>query len=231
MQKIWESHPVIAERVKKDHAKVGLSGGHDYVHAFRVGETARKIALSEWDTEFLANCAGVAGLAHNADRILQKEWSVGRKDIDPEAVRALIRNWISDQFVAGACDTITEAVIRHEAHNQEDDSKVQIALMDADRVVNLDTDLFPRSGQHYADLPVVDYEHFLDDPEATYRNPKTILRDIRYSLDWIDPNSPVCVRTNLGKTMAESRANVFSTFFDALRSQLAEEGIDIPFKG
>lgn len=30
--------------------------------------------------------------------------------------------------------------------------------------------------------------------------------------------------------MDEARAHIFRTFFDALRSQLQEEGIDIPFK-
>lgn len=97
--------------------------------------------------------------------------------------------------------------------------------MDADRVVNLDADLFPRSGQYYHDLPVVDYKYFLDDQEATYRSPKSVLRDIAYSLDWADPSSPVCVRTRLGKKMAGERVKIFRTFFDALKLQLAEEGM------
>lgn len=229
MQKIWETYPDIAERIIADHKRVNLSGGHDYVHAFRVGETARKIGTDEW-SDAIGIPAGIAGLVHNADRIIQKERDVGRRDIEPEAIKALIQKWISDQCDIELCEIITEAVLQHAQINGTQDSNVQIALMDADRVINLDADLFPRSGQHYADLPVVDYEHFLDDPDATYRDPRTILRDINYSLDWVDPKSPVCVRTRLGKTMAEARAQIFRTFFDALRSQLQEEGIDIPFK-
>ncbi len=223
-------YPEVAERVVVDHERANLSGAHDFVHAFRVGETARKIGLDEWgDTERISQLAGIAGLTHNADRVIQKELDVGRANIDQWRVQERIDEWIGTTLRGTELQEVKTAVLGHSEINGEHDGEVMTALKDADRVVNLDSDLFPRSGQHYADLPVIDYEHFLDDPYATYRNPKTVLRDINYSLDWIDPSSNVCIRTRLGREMGEARVKVFQTFFDALKTQLAEEGIDVPF--
>ena len=222
--RIWENFPAVAERIKSGHQKAELFGHHDYVHAFRVGEVARQIALEEWGDQQLSYLAGLAGLAHNADRILQKLKSSN------QTVEELVRFWLHDVMMDETSRaTVVEAVLKHSNKNSPDDSKVLVALMDGDRVVNLDTDLFIRSGQYYANLPVVDYQNFLDDPKATYRDPRSVMRDIRYSLDWVDSTSSVCVRTKKGSEMANTRAKVFSTFFDALRGQLAEEGIAVPF--
>lgn len=224
--RIWERFAEISKHVRQKHEKVGLYGHHDWVHAFRVGEVARQVALDEWGDEHLSHLAGVAGLCHNADRIIQKEAGLGRREVPQKLVRALVIDWLSWGSISiTSVAILVHAVLEHDEKNSPEDSRVLIALMDADRVVNLDVDLFPRSGQYYHNLPVVDYKHLLDDPEATYRNPKSVLRDIAYSMDWADPTSPVCVRTRLGKKMAEERVKIFRTFFDTLQAQLAEEGI------
>src|SRR3989344_4380080 len=240
MKRIWDLFPVIAARVRADHEKVGLHGHHDWVHAFRVGEIARQVALEEWGDERLSHLAGISGLCHNADRLLQKEMNVGRRDVPHADIRALLEKQLATETMLfvyghggkplyGYCGpelyAIVQAVLQHDGKNSLEDSSVLIALMDGDRVVNLDTDLFPRSGQYYHELPVVDYRYFLDDPEATYRNHKTVLRDIAYSLDWANPTSNVCVRTCLGKEMVKRRVTVFQMFFDALQLQLEEEGM------
>jgi len=227
VKRIWEKFPSLAAAVRADHEAVGLHGHHDWVHAFRVGEVARQVALEEWGDEHLSHLAGIAGLCHNADRVLAHGHRVHLPSIavSCEGVDDLVEYWVGDVLNLEVVRLIVDAVLRHGAKNSPEDSKVCIALMDADRVVNLDADLFPRSGQYYHDLPVVDYKYFLDDQEATYRSPKSVLRDIAYSLDWADPSSPVCVRTRLGKKMAGERVKIFRTFFDALKLQLAEEGM------
>lgn len=224
--RIWERFPGVAQRVRQKHEEVGLYGHHDWIHAYRVGEVAYQVAEAEWDGG-IAAVAGLAGLLHNADRVMQKKMMVGRRDVPPSVVSALIKWWLEGApRVSGAVDyVVIDAVLKHDVKNSPEDSPVLVALMDADRVVNLDVDLFPRSGQYYHDLPVVDYKHLFDDPEATYRNPKSVLRDIAYSMDWADPASPVCVRTRLGKKMAEERVRHFRAFFDTLQAQLTEEGI------
>lgn len=222
MARIWELFPDVAARVRKTHEKVGLVGHHDCGHAYRVGDVAYEIAADEWNDRYIAMGAGLAGVSHNADHILQKE--LGCRDVPYDRVWGLVHGWIGAS-VGGAAYEIIDAVRKHDGINSSEDSKILIALMDADRVVNLDVDLFIRSGQRFPNDPAVDYLNYLSDPEATYRKPKSVLRDIAYALDWVDPASAVCVRTRLGKKMAESRVKVFRTFFDALKVQLEEEGM------
>jgi len=88
-----------------------------------------------------------------------------------------------------------DAVLKHSQINHESDSVELVIVKDADRVVNMDVDLFARSGQHYANLPVIDYKFLYANPKATYREPLSVFRDIVYSLDWVDPTSNVCIRT------------------------------------
>lgn len=227
-QHIWEVFPKVTQRIDQSHSRVGLHGHHDIAHAKRVGEVARMVAMDEWDDEHLSHLAGLAGLTHNSDRVLQKERGMGRRDVPAQDVQALIWEWLADAVPDSEKTGITDAVLRHDGLNSEDDSNIQIALQDADRIISLDADLMIRSGQYYHDLPAVDYVHFLGDPNASYRAPGTVLRDIAYSLDWIDPKSSVCIRTRLGKIMGESRARIFRTFFDALANQLTEEGLPLP---
>jgi hypothetical protein len=137
----------------------------------------------------------------------------------------LVDRW-QKQVFAYTTDAITDAVPKHNHCNSADDSKVLIALMDADRVANLDVDLFIRSGQNFHADPAVDYKLWLSGPEATYKKPRSVLRDIAYSLEWADPtNTKVGVRTKLGKQWAAERATVFRTFFAHLQQQLEQEGI------
>ena len=225
---IWDAFPSIAAAVRKSHEEVNLVGGHDWTHAFRVGELARIIALNEWSAESISHQAGISGLCHNADRILEKR--LGKGNITPGDIEKLVASWLTGiNMDAPASVTITTAVQKHDARNDPNDGPVLMALMDADRVVNLDIDLLPRSGQYYHNLPVVDYRHFLGDPEATYRSPKSVFRDIAYSLDWVDPSCPYCLRTRLGKSMANARAVLIRYLFEVMKTQLAEEGMEIPF--
>ncbi|OGJ62185.1 hypothetical protein A3C37_01705 [Candidatus Peribacteria bacterium RIFCSPHIGHO2_02_FULL_53_20] len=229
--RIWDLCPEIARRVEEEYAALAADGKkinhHDFAHAKRVGEIARQVAKDEWGDEHIAKLAGIAGLVHNADRIIQAQKGIGRREVSRDEVIALVKKWIENNLEETDVLTVLDAVLGHDGRNSEEDSPVKIALQDGDRVVNLDADLFPRSGQYYSDLPVVDFKHFLNDPEATYRNPKTVLRDINYSLDWVKSESGVCVRTKLGMEMAQQRAKVFTLFFEVLKAQLAQEGIDM----
>ncbi|MBT4120395.1 MAG: hypothetical protein HOG89_03515 [Candidatus Peribacter sp.] len=215
--RIWDLYSELAARVRKSHEEAGLVGHHDWIHAFRVGEQAMQIVMAEWGSVRNANLAGIAGLCHNADRICQKTGSEDPSD--------LVREWIGASLDYPSTNIIVDAVSKHSDVNDDDELEVAIALKDADRVVNLDVDLFIRSGQHYANLPAVDYRNMLDDPEASYREPKSVLRDIAYSLDWVNPDSDVCIRTKEGMARGRRRAEVFQTFFEHLTAQLEEEGV------
>lgn len=238
-QKIWEILPNLFAAVRKSHEDVGLVGHHDFIHAARVGEIAQQIAINEWADSVTAVLTGAAGLCHNADRILQKYLVVGRADVSQKQIASITEDWLENEsffhtdsaFGSKYKEAVVNAVLKHNGKNSANDWHVLIALMDADRVVNLDVDLFIRSGQNYHDLPTVDHKNWLCDPEATYSSPRSVLKDIAYSLDWVNPKSDVCVRTHLGKKLAYKRAEVFQMFFTALKKQLEEEGVrPYPFR-
>lgn len=230
MKRIWEELPALFAAVRKNHEEVGLVGHHDFVHAARVGETARQIAIDEWKDEQVALVAGAAGLCHNADRILQKKFGIGRKEVPKNDVVELVRNQLGRGFMFTAIEMeiIIDGVLKHDGRNSSDDDPVLVALMDSDRVVNLGLDNIIRSGQLHHDLPAVDYKNWISDPEANYRNPKSALYDIACSLEWVDPKTPVCVRTQLGKKLAEERAGAYRAFVETLKQQLQAEGV-IPY--
>lgn len=221
---IWDLFPEVAARVRASHEAANCLSHHDWQHAFRVGQVAYTIAMIEWGDELVAKQAGLAGKSHNADRVLksyaENKSAAYEATLSPVSLAAL---WIGNEL-QGHQEPILSAVVNHARKNQEGDSRVLIAVQDADRVVNLDPDLFPRSGQHYAKLPVVDYKYLLENPKATYRNPLSVFRDIAYSLDWVNPGMPdVCIRTRAGMEMALRRTHLFGLVVDSLRDFLEEE--------
>jgi|GEM_PF-894604 len=235
--KIWEIFPDVDQRVRQSHVDALLSGHHDIWHARRVGQIAYLAAAGEWGDERLSQLAGLAGLCHNADRVIQRQTGAGRKDVPKEAVVELIKHWLigaTDFLEEGQLggydrELIEKAILGHDGPNSDEDSKVLVALMDGDRVVNLDIDLFIRAGQFYNDLPAVDYKHLLEDLEETYRNPKSVLRDCYYALEWATPGTKFCVRTKRGRYWAGQRAAKFVLFFEILEEQLKQEGVH-PYK-
>lgn len=187
-KRIWESVPMLFNAMRASHEEMELFGAHDFIHASRVGEMAWQIALDEWHSESIALIAGVAGLCHNADRILQKALGIGDGKVSVRDMNILISSWLekepnlfqafcspSDEkrniAAAQRYHQVVYAVLNHAEKNRQTDPETLIALKDADRVVNLDIDHFARCGQHHHDIPVVDYKNWLSDPEATYHSP------------------------------------------------------------
>ena len=217
--------PLVVETVFLTHKRFGLFGGHDAYHALRVAEIGYKIAIEEWGNERVARMVALAGLCHNADRVAQKKLGIGRETPPDDEVKTIISFWLdSESEIIPLTDRteITRAVLEHGGGNSEQDSRVVIALRDADRVVNLELDLPIRSGQHYHDIPAVDFEYFLVNPTATYREPGSALRDIAYALDWVDEKSPFCICTATGRRLGRERADALRWFIDTLQKQLRD---------
>ncbi len=224
-KRIWEIFPGACSCIQADHERFGLRH-HDIQHAKSVGDRAYRIALDEWGDEQIGRLAGLAGLCHNADRIKQAELQVGRRDVSPDSVIELTKGWL-DHTDLGEFErsSVIQAVLKHDGRNLREDPAVQVALMDADRVVNLGLLVVLRAGQYCHDLPVVDYEHFLSDPEATYKNPKSALFEFSLCLEWMDPMSPYYVRTRMARQMGEERASRLRWYITQVKKQLIEDGV------
>ncbi len=241
--RIWEVFPRLAEAVRKSHEEAGLYGHHDWLHAFRVGDAAYRIGGDEYgEIPFIGTFAGAAGLCHNADRILQKKLNVGRREVPKEEIVRLIETWLyqtdfchparpgkDDLYFTEKVSNIVKAVLGHDGRNSPDDDQILICLMDADRVVNCRPELIMRSAQYYHDLPTVDPIHYDEDPDANYRNPKTVLKDIiMSSLEWAEEGTPVSVRTKLAKKLINDPsigAPFFRKYLELLKLSLEGEGL------
>ncbi len=205
---IWDHFPEVERAVAHTHQEFGPLGHHDLHHDRRVGNLAFRLAMVEWADTPTGLMAGLAGLCHSADRLLTH----GRllddsKPITKEKIRGQVKTWLSPIRDLGEVrlEIVMDAVLKHDQPNGEDDSRVLIALMDADRLVNLSLDAIMRAGQHRAALPSVDYKHWLSNPHATYLE-------------------PLCVRTTKAQKIAKKRARLRQQFLIELDHQLGEEG-------
>jgi hypothetical protein len=218
--------PLVVRRVKQTHEDVKLVGHHDAGHAYRVATMAYEVAMMQRGDAIIARRAALAGLCHNADHVVVlKNKLDSRKEVPPEAVAAIVSEWIAGQDDRNGTDLIIEAVLKHGGKNDSQDSMIQVALMDADRIVNLSVDLLPRSGQNFPHLPVVDYVHLDKDPNATYRDPRSVWRDIMESLAWVTEGSGVCMRTKLGWELGNEYAEPFRGLTKLLEKQLIQQGM------
>lgn len=225
MHRVWEIFPQLTETVWATHAAAGmLGGGHDPDHAIRVAEMALTISDSEDRT---ARLAAAAGLCHNADRILQRTLGVDRRDVPEHQVRTMVREWLwyeRNLFSPSDLIKIAAAVLGHDGKNQDSDHPILVALMDADRLVNAEPDLVMRSGAHYSDLPAVDLVHLEADPKANYRDPRSVLRDIMETIEWLTPGTDFYVRLPKAREIAVRRKAFFDAYLASIKECLEETG-------
>ena len=77
--------------------------------------------------------------------------------------------------------------MEHSKRNSASDDAVTVALKDADRLANAGAGVLIRAGQFRPKDPVIDLEYaFKPDPTATFREPKTQLRNLQHILEWED---------------------------------------------
>jgi hypothetical protein len=225
----WQLFPKVAKAVQAAHETCKLCTHHDFAHSFRVAEIAMRTAEAEWEENELTRLSALAGLVHSADHVLQK--MLQTKNIADHRIVKLIQGWIGNEVIGKSFEIVCTSVLQHSQRNGNDDHRVLIALMDGDRVVNLDLDLVMRSAQMFSDSPTVDSQYWIEDPVATYKEPLSVIRDVAYALDWVNPTSPVCIRTALAMEMAQPRAMLLQGYIDSLSRQLVEESVfPYPFK-
>lgn len=205
--KIWEIYPNLAQAVKDSHIKFGMEATHhDHLHAFGVGQVAMEVAMPHDHGKNYSRLAGAAGLCHSADRILQValcksvDYKVGQKGIEN-----MVRYWLGkeDSFLDEEREWIVEAVLLHGEPHKHEHNIIITALIDADRLVNSGADNVVRLAKYLLDTPIVDTELLLSDPEANFRNPKSILRSLYEQLEWLDPESEYGVKLPESKRRAE----------------------------
>ena len=225
VKKIWQILPRLTQRIYEDHAEAGMVGSHhDPEHAIRVAQMALEIGGSGR----VALRAGAAGLCHNADRILQHKLKLDlRQEVPKERIRQLIESELGAEtsvFTPVEIGFIIDAVLKHDGKNDPADSPELVVLMDADRLVNAEPDLIIRSAQLYNRLPPLDPLHFWSDPDATFRDPKSVLYDIMQTVAWLTPGTPFYVRLPKAREIAGKRKKFFDDFGEQLIACRRETG-------
>jgi HD superfamily phosphodiesterase len=152
----------------------GVSGGaHDWYHALAVAQYAALIAP---DTE-LAFLGWVAGLLHEfPHRIFSRDQGM-----------TLVRYYLREgtTFTPEDQQYVLDTILKHSGRDLPTDSILLMILRDADRLANIGAWHFLRAAQFRPDIPAVDPRYIAaQDPTATFKNPKSVLRDIEHTLEW-----------------------------------------------
>ncbi len=164
--------------VASDHREsVRQHKGHGLDHDVTVAQLAAQIVPDSRTAEK----AWCAGMLHSTDRYAAiAKVSEGPNEVGEEVMQNL-KYLPLDYFSGEDLAEIYAAACRHDELNQGDQEEVQMALMDADRLVNLMSSVVIRAGQFQAQLPAFEPE-FLNgtpNPASTYLSPKSVLDDLR----------------------------------------------------
>lgn len=226
-KKVIALFPELWKAVYLRHIASGvIGGGHDAFHAARVAQCAYEIAPSP----ATAKLAGIAGLCHNADRLIQHELKVGRKEVPEEMVIDLINEWLDATDLSEGERTIEiNTLLKHSLPNDPHDNLVLKTLKDADRVVNMESDEIMRSAQFYHDCPPVDPVHWLSDPESTFKEPKSVVRDLAHVLEWANFNDPKFgIRLPKARARARKSAADLRKYLKKVENDFKKAGL-LPF--
>jgi len=201
-------------KVKADHVKaIDAVGGHDFLHAVMVAEYAEVIEPNP----VMAGMGWLAGMCHNTDCLFPRM-------SDQEIKDHIIGNYFSGfALKKGSMEQIVVAVLEHSKKNSDSDGLVTVVLKDADRLANIGPPLMIRSGQRYSKLPCFDPRWILeDDPKSSYRNPRTVLRDVKSSLEWKDG----WLRLPKAREIAEKYFVLLQEYVELMDTQIQETNLD-----
>lgn len=229
MFKIWDLYPALAQAVKKEHEEVGLvASGHDSDHDLEVGQLALIVVSPE--EEQMAVLAGVGGLLHSKDRILECRLGLAGSTISRVPEEDVRREVVLDlsrytNIKGGGVTLVVDAVVHHGSKpNKEDDHLVMRGVVDADRLANMGATLPIRSGQHYSTLKVLNPVTMQRDPSdrsprEKYNTPDSVLYDIQNAIDWYrNPAGPYALRLPTSIKIGKVRAERLERLIDEIKS-------------
>ena len=207
----WKKFNELVRLVQQDHQKqrAVCAAGHDFEHAFAVAQHAKSIA----EDDRIGELGWIAGVCHNTDRIF------------PDASETEVRAKVSEYLSVVPLDEnektlVLEAVMEHSKKNDPKDNPVTVALKDADQIENISALAFIRSGQHFHDLQPVDYRHLWENPDATFKNPLSVARDLRHHLEWES-----WLRTPKAREIAAPRFEFLRLFLSKIEKELKDAGL------
>ncbi|MCF7843469.1 HD domain-containing protein [Candidatus Gracilibacteria bacterium] len=186
--------------IKKGHEKTKMRDhlGHGLDHDLTVAMLAVFIAKNRT----LAKKAWCAAMLHSVDRTV--------KENDVLHTMKEHSKHLSHAFSKEEINEIIEAALRHSERNKDNQSDVQITVMDADRLANLQSAVIIRSGQYRYMSPVFNFSYLSGkaNPSSTYENPETVIDGLRIVVRNYIPQLRLPKAKKLGKIYA-SRLSMY----------------------
>lgn len=120
---------------------------------------------------------------------------------------------------------IVDASLTHKSANSADDSDVKITLQDADRLANIGALVIVRGAQYHPSIPAAELD-YLDrpNPASTYRDPQSVMDNIRDCLDWED-NPKFGLRLPEAKRTGAKHFAYLRAYFQQIKLQFEEVGL------
>lgn len=215
-RKLWLEFPELVSAVQQDLKEMDVlyQGPHSFLHALMVAQYGWLIA----EEENIAIAVWVAGLCHDLHR---------HCDNQIELVNKLDYYLTLTGLDESVKPMIKQAVLNHDNKpNDPADNPVTVALKDADRLGNIGPAHWPRAGQFRPCIPVFDPVNFLSDPEATFKNPRSICRDIRHTMEWES-----WLRLPRAKEIGKPYFEAIRWFLKTIEKQHADLGLFPPAGG
>ena len=120
-------------------------------------------------------------------------------------------------------------MVKHSLPNDPQDSQVLVVLKDADRLINLEPDEIMRSAHFYPDLPVVDPVYWLSDPKATFKEPRSVVKDLAHCTEWGNFDDPKFgIRLPKAQALAKRHAEYLLDYIERIKKVWEEAGL-LPF--
>lgn len=228
-KKIWEQYPELIKSVRDAHIEFGLFGSHNFDHALRVGQMAYILAMS--DNPTFAEQAGVAGLLHNNDRILECKLGIKFQNISsvPDLeIKKFTSSFLTKYttFSENEKELIIQAVISHGTKpNQPNEHIIVTAVADADRLINMEPDAIIRGSQNHPENPALDPIHIEASPDSSYADMKTIIWGINNAAHWMDETGPYIIRLPMARKLGKERSEYLFKFIEIIKRQRRELGL------
>ena len=235
MSDFIKQYPTFVAAVIAQHTSRKMAHGHDFDHAFGVAN----LAAGFCEEPGYSYLAWLAGMCHNADRMIAKDLGKPRGDVDPQLVKIMVRGWLDAEPSLSETDKamVDIAVRRHGEPNDASDDFVTRALKDADRVINARIDVIIRSAQFHPELPVIDPVLGMHDTRGRYNGRLTVIADLMDCLDWGNlADKRFGIRTFRAKTLIVERVAKLREYLEGIAGSkglqhvvtIAQENRDLP---
>ena len=178
-RRLWQKYPTLVGIVKTDYlAQKAFGRGHNILHSVMVAQYAELIA----ETERVGELAWIAGIVHEPHRLFP---GITREEIERKLREYLARGLPAGALTEAETSAVVEAVREHSKRNDPNDNSVTVTLKDADRLTSIGPYHWLNAAQFRSTIPAVDPRFIMtSDPRATFKNPFSVLQDLKYTLEW-----------------------------------------------